>query len=976
MKILRLVSFVTSYLSHLLPLTLIYLALQPVANWYFSKLPILGVDFYNSVSFASILSKNLHFPASVFIDNWYAGYPLHRIFVSTHWYTMIPFINEWGFVKGIQIYVLLGLFLLIAASYILYFSLSKSRALSLLLAFSVLYSVNIYGSATWGGSLPFFATQFFLPLVILCCDKYIMSANVRWYWAGILVCGLGFLSHPLPMFVFGLPSAAIMIFCGLKVDKGGMFINLFFRFRQIAVFVIGSLLVAFPVSNQVIFHTILAFITNGPATLLTFVKPTAVGTGGVEALTASQGLSDVDKFYRGLVGVLYSDTNIWLFWLLIFGVLLFFLTFIFVRKKSLLIRVVPFTLMTGFAISHTFLNAYGFTILPQGWYREFWAFPILLGALAAVLWGVFFDLIRNRLKFKNPVFGLALSNLPFLAFALIFSMIGYLFITYKIGSIIETIDTKSEMSSAHPQALSIRTSKQEIEELKGQLLPSFINPDDKNRRLYEADALVNIWWQAFFNAPLVKGYADPPIGNAQKGGFFWLDIAIANDTIVRDFKVGEETAYNNALFLIDWYGIYYYEGGRVAVSASVGPSSYLVNNNVFDKNEQTTVYGALVKWETPTGKPELNLRVPQYLNFYKVRDELTSPVVYANNAPAVLVFSDFSGYEDFLRGIAASNINSKYLIPVNAGRFIDDYDIDELSQFDAIFLSNYDYHNKDKAFELLAKFARDGGKIFIDTGVESRESASKKLPEIFPINSSNREGYGKNWELEAFDDPISKDIKFEDFGPLIFNDQEWKLASSDEAIRSDAKVILSHKGKPVIVRYPFGSGEIVWSGMNLLYHMNQYKSAQEMRFFTNIVKQLVPINLSAVGRAEVVWEKPERIIVKSKEGARGILVKEEAYPSWKANLKLPKHKNLPIFKAGPTYPGFIYIPLKADGPFEVEIKYTGEFRAYFYYGLSFVLILLLLDKAVFNGFFLTRRLTLFSKGSSQKLGGWWERDEG
>ncbi len=953
MKFQKIILNFLSIILHLASFGAIYFTLLPIIKWYLAKVPIIGVDFYNSVSNVSHLAKNLN-PIASFVDNLYEGYPLFKAFTSLHWYLMIPFAEFLGKIRGIQIYVLLTLFLLIVACYLLYWHLTKSRVLALLIAFFVLYSANIYGSATWGGSLPFFATQFFLPLVILFCDKYIMSANARWFWAAILVCGLGFLGHPLPMFVFGLPSVAILIFFGLKVNASNIFINLFIRLRQIFIFVIGSLLVAFPVSNQLIVHTIVSFISYGPVALLTFVTPTIGGTGGVETQAPSAGISDVDKFYRGLVKVLYLDTNVWLFWLLAFGVILFILTFIFIHKRGLFLRVLPFILIVVFVIAHTFLNAYGFTILPQGWYREFWAFPIVLGALVAVLWGEFFNLLREKLQFNNRLFGLTFSNLPFLIFALIFATIGYFFFTTKTGQIINTIDSKIEVSSAHPQALGIRTSQKELEDLRKQLIPNFIDPNDKNKRLYEADALVNIWWPSLYSLPLVKGYTDPPIGNSQKGGFFWLDIAIANDTLSRDFKVPEEIARQNALFLIDWYGIYYYEGGRVAISASVGPSSYLVKNNVFDRNEQTTVYGALIKWQTPSGVPELNLKIPQYLNFYKVRDELTSPVIYTNNAPAILVFSDLSGYEDFLRGIAASNINSKYLIPVNAGRFIDDYNSQDLSQFEAIFLSNYDYHNKDKAFDLLAKFAKNGGKIFIDTGAESKESRSKKLPEVFPINSSNREGYGKNWEFKVAEDSISKDIKFEDFGPLIFNDGEWKLASSDESVRSNAKVILEHKGKPIIVRYPFGRGEIVWSGINLLYHMNQYKNQQEMKFFTNIVKELVPVNLTPIGKSDVVWEKPEKIIVKSPQGARGILVKEEAYPSWKASLKSPKSKNLPIFKTGPTYPGFIYIPLKENGPFEVEIKYSGELSAYFYYGLSAILILFLLDKAIFNGFFIVK----------------------
>lgn len=975
MKFLKIILALVSPLSHIFPLTLLFLAFKPVALWYLAKIPVLGVDFFNSVGYVSYLAKNLPLPVNAFKDFWFGGYPLFREFVSLHWWAMIPFYNKFGPVLGIQIYVMATLFLFGCASYFLFFQLSKSRALSAILAFLVLYSVNIYGAATWGGSLPFFSTQLFLPLVLGLLDKYIVSGSSRWFLTAILVSGFGFMGHPLPMFAFTIPTSAILLFFGLRKTTGKIFGELISRLRIVTIFAFGSLLVSLPVSYERLYFTINSLIRGGFSVLLAFIAPPGGGAGGSSAGPAAS--VDILNFYRSLTRLLYTDTNVWIFYLAAAGAVLFLVVLILKRKISLIFRVLPYVLIVGWGVLHTFANAYGIGFFPQGWYREFWAFPVLLGALVAVFWGQFFDLIRDKLNFKNIVVRLVAINLPFIALTLLFFIIGYLFFTTKSQSIIMTIDTKSEISSAHPQALSIRTSKADLEETKKRLLPEFIDPSDKNKRLYEADALVNIWWNSLYDLPLARGYVDPPIGNNQKGGFFWLDIAIANDTIVRDFNVPEEIAFNNALFLIDWYGIYYYEGGRVAVSASVGPSSYLVNNNVFDKNEQTTVYGALIKWQTPSGKPELNLEIPQYLNFYKVRDELTSPVVYTNNAPAILVFSDFGGYEDFLRGIAASNINSKYLIPVNAGRFIDDWQSEDLSRFEAIFLSNYDYRSKDKAFDLLAKFAKNGGKIFIDTGAESRESKSKELPEVFPINSSNREGYGKNWEFEVADDPISKDIKFADFGPLVFNDSEWKLASTDEAVRSDAKVILGHRGKPVIVRYPFGRGEIIWSGMNLLYHMNQYQSVAEMRFFTNIVQELAPISLSAVGKTEVIWKKPEKIIVKSPEGAGGILVKEEAYAGWKAHLRQGSggQARLPIYKVGPTYPGFIYIPLKDAGPIELEIKYSGEIAAYFYYGLSIILILFLLDKAIFNGFFIVKRTSFFSNRISQKLGGWWEKEE-
>ena len=129
---------IISLSSHFLAFGLIYYIAQPVSNWYLSKVPILGVDFYNSVNYVTYLARHISLPANGYVDNWFSGYPLYRVFISAHWYAMIPFAKELGTVYGIQIYVLASLFLLIVFSYLLYFHLSKSRTLAFLISLFVL----------------------------------------------------------------------------------------------------------------------------------------------------------------------------------------------------------------------------------------------------------------------------------------------------------------------------------------------------------------------------------------------------------------------------------------------------------------------------------------------------------------------------------------------------------------------------------------------------------------------------------------------------------------------------------------------------------------------------------------------------------------------------------------------------------------------------------------------------------------------
>ena len=971
MNLKRLLKTAPEFLLHLFAFGTIFYLLKPIFQWYLSKTPIIGVDFYNSVTYVTYLKNHFAFQFNGFKDIWFAGYPLLDDFISIQFFPMIVATNFFGTIKGIQIYVLISLFLLCAFSYLLFAVLSKSKALALLLTLFVIYSINIYGSAMWGGSLPYFTSQFFVPLVLLLLVKYNETRDVRYFLTSIIAGGLGFLGHPMPMFAFGLPAASLVIFFGQLDYDRKLFKNITSAVKKIFLFSIGVLAVAFPVSYAQVFSFILGIFTAGPQTIIKrFYSGGGVSVTGDPVSQA--GANQAAEFYASLAKFVFTETSLLIFWLAVAGVALFLIAFALKRKKDMVLRVAPFALIAAYGALHPIANAHGIAIIPQGWYRAFWPFPIFLAAFAAASWGEALRLFQEKIKFSKNYFHFVATNAPNLLIAVAALYFGYIFINAQTPKFLAEMDKKVEFSSAHPQALSILTSEDDRKNLKKSLIPSFINGDDKNKRLYESDALVNIWWNSLYEMPMVRGYVDPPIATSQRGGFFWLDIAIGNDSLVRDFKVDEQTALNNALFLIDWYGVYFYEGGRLAISTSLPPSSYLLKNNVFEKEEQTTVYGAVLKWETQSGKPELKMDIPQYLKFYKVKDENTSPILAPTNSPAILIISDLPGYEDFLRVLAFSNINSQYLIPVNGGKYIDDMSASDLKNFDAVILNNYDYHDKGKAFGMLAKYVQNGGKVFIDTGAESKESNSKNLPEIFPFKSSERKGLGKSLNLEASPDKITDGVGLDQFGPLVFNGDEWKLTIPSE-IEGDSTVLLKHNGNPILIKQSLGKGQVVWSGMNLLYHFSQYKSAEEGKLSTNIIKSFVPVQKNAVPKSDAVWSKSEKVSLASSGGARGVLCKEAGYKG--GNIKAEGGKNLKIYHAGPTYPGFMYASVNQSEPFTVKFSYGGELKSYLIFGLSVVVTIILLDKIIFGGIILNSRLNIFSKKASKKVNVWWEKEE-
>jgi hypothetical protein len=646
------------------------------------------------------------------------------------------------------------------------------------------------------------------------------------------------------------------------------------------------------------------------------------------------------------------------------------------RKRGVFNRVLPVFLFALYTVVNPIMNAYGYSFLFQGWYRAFWPFPIAVAALAAAFWGEFFQWYKSKLEVFRLGKFINLSYLTNIIFSLIFIFGGYYFYANGVLKIITDLDAKSEYSSAHPQALSIRKTPDDRKQLIKELTPSFIDPNDKNKRLYEADALVNIWWSSLFSMPLSRGYIDPPIATSQRGGIFWLDTAISNDTLTRDFKIDQSTALNNSLFLIDWNGIYYYEGGRLGISASTPPSSYLLDNQVFDEEEEISVNGVILRYQTASGKPELRQDIAQYLKFYKVKDEYTSPVLSGVNSPVIGVFSDLEGYEDLMRVLGSANLNSKYVIPINAGPNIDEFSNKDFSLFDAVFLYRYKYHNRGKAFKLLTDYLQNGGKVYIDTGGETKDSSSVNLPDFMPVSSTSRGGLGQEWDLEVNQDLLLDEIDFSRFGPPIYNDQEWKFSyTQEDQVKDGATVLLKNNNMPVLVKQPYGKGQVIWTGFNLLYHINQYKSEDEIKLFMNILNEFLPLEESAIVEGKVDWIKPEKITFSSENPVRGVLLKEQAYEGWQARITSGTGQNLPVLRTGPTYPGFIYVPVAKEEPFVLEFNYKGERQAYFTYGIFLLVLLFVVKATFFKSAIMGDKTNQVVKKMGKKISSWWEKEE-
>jgi hypothetical protein len=551
-------------------------------------------------------------------------------------------------------------------------------------------------------------------------------------------------------------------------------------------------------------------------------------------------------------------------------------------------------------------------------------------------------------------------------------MVGLLGVMYRsndLGRMLEIVELKSSPSSAYPEAINLVRNDAELDELLPKLYPEWLDVNGRNWRLYESDAQVNVWWNALFDMPLVRGYIDPPLGTNKMGQIFLTDQAVGAAGLVNNFDYPEDVARNMALYYIDWNAMRYFEGGHVSISDNKAPSSYL--KDVIEEHSLTKTVGLYRLYETKSGKPEI-MDIPQYLEFYRFKDEIVSPVLSISTAPSVLFIGDWPGYESLLKVLSMNNIHSRKLITAFSEKRVDRFSEKELAKFDALILSNYSYRNRDKTFSVLSKYVSSGGALFIDTGGEVRDSESDLLPEIFPFANSQRQGLGREWELSVIEDPVFSDIDFESFSPPIFDGAEWKFSYPVSGVDSRAEVLLSQREEPLMMRWNLGEGEVIWSGMNFAYHVNVYNNFEESKFFVKILESLVPLQVHKIVDGKAIFRNSQSVEFESDISGRGVLFKEQFYPGWKIRINGRKAK---VYAAGPAYPGFMYVPLENDEPIRINFSYWGRLTWHLADLMSLIVVLILIDLSLLGGRLIGKRTARVSSRLVKGVGSWWEKEE-
>jgi hypothetical protein len=296
------------------------------------------------------------------------------------------------------------------------------------------------------------------------------------------------------------------------------------------------------------------------------------------------------------------------------------------------------------------------------------------------------------------------------------------------------------------------------------------------------------------------------------------------------------------------------------------------------------------------------------------------PILEANASPSVLFVGIDYAHEDWIMALAQANANSSFFIPVKGPQSLSKISEEELAKFDIVYFYNYQYDFKNTDLVKLAQFVKQGGGLVVDTGY-GPDMEAERLPDPFPVTRTYTADIKESWQIKKATHPINEEISFTRFSPPLYERQwPWKISTTNsEDIKPWAKLILTSQDKPIVIAGQLDEGRVVWTGLNLLYHLDQFNndSEEESRLVKNMILWTAKDKLEK-SQFTAQFINPEERKITVNTPARGIVFREKFFPGWHVKKDQKKQK---IYLAGPD---LIYLPLPKDQTYPTQITFDYQ----------------------------------------------------
>jgi hypothetical protein len=403
-----------------------------------------------------------------------------------------------------------------------------------------------------------------------------------------------------------------------------------------------------------------------------------------------------------------------------------------------------------------------------------------------------------------------------------------------------------------------------------------VNPSDRQFRVGVSWDGGSEWINSQSDVPQTRGYQQQ--GVLYPDWQYYLETAVWNPL----------PNYDEKNFLLDWYAIRSLYGGPdpgVAQRFQARPDLYAA----IGSNAGGGTF--------------------QYAN--------STPILSARSTRTALVIGSNASYTLVVKALALSGFDSRSLIPVRGGEYLDDHSAVDLAQFDEVILYGFSVHDPNRALALLRDYVQAGGGVVMEAN-NSPFEATGSAQEPIPGTQIQKTGIGPAWNFESRPSPVTSGIDFAAFAPATYQGGLWGISFIPPGqVSSWANPLLLSDGRPVLVAGALGRGRVVWSGMNLPYHVVSNQAEAESRLLSQEITWVSPGEAtSPTYSADFVNPQLSRVTIASP--AKGVLFKESWFANWHASVN---GMSAGVYRAGPD---FMYVPLgkEVTYPASITLEFT------------------------------------------------------
>ncbi len=196
---------------------------------------------------------------------------------------------------------------------------------------------------------------------------------------------------------------------------------------------------------------------------------------------------------------------------------------------------------------------------------------------------------------------------------------------------------------------------------------------------------------------------------------------------------------------------------------------------------------------------------------------------------------DVLGFKAFvINGLSKEYGSKSYNQKImNEAMFLDDYSLDELKKYDALFLYNFAWHDQRKAENLILNYVKDGGTVVIDLSGNLDGIYYGVDKSIFLDTLITRKSLNANPKIR-----INPKLGNEssNFSPFISEDGGiWYGANYESFGENKIENLVTADGKILIGVQRVGKGRIIWIGYNLVWHAFIGENVGERKLIQDII---------------------------------------------------------------------------------------------------------------------------------------------